>query len=247
MKSTLFCVVIGLVFAGCNAKHTAEVTKKDTTAASSSEGTKTQAKKAAEAPKADKEQKAAVADKAKKPDPNADAKASLAKSMVGQWQSACFPANGSFAQLSFDVKAEQWHLDYKSFSDKECKNVTTTAKISGPWKLTQPSKVGEGVYEAEFGFAQRTITAHVDGAAKFLAGLKPCGGEGAFEVGKAKSIQVEGCPGLGMYPAAKCGTDFDIAAVKNGQLFFGERPKDNNMCSADKRPTKLMQYGLKRI
>ena len=50
-----------------------------------------------------------------------------------------------------------------------------------------------------------------------------------------------------MHPAEKCSTDFDIATVKDGMLFFGERPKDNNMCSADKRPTKLMKYGLKRI
>ena len=213
-------------------------TEKDTTSAAASKPETASQKVADTESKPSK----AVAQPAKE-----DARDQLAKSMVGQWQSACFPSNGSFAQLTFDIKAAQWHLDYKSFADKDCKTGTMTTAIDGPWELTQASKVGDGVYEAEFGFAQRSITPHMEGAVKFLSGLKPCGGSAAFEVGTSKSIHADGCPNIGMYPAEKCATDFDIATVKDGMLFFGQRPKDNNMCTAEKRPTKLIQYGFKRI
>ena len=178
---------------------------------------------------------------------NSDPKAALAASMVGKWESACFPMNGNHAKLLFDIAADKWHLDFMSFSDEGCKTGMMTMGIDGPWKLTVSSSVAEGVYEAEFGFAQRAVTPHVEGAVGFLSGLKPCGGEEAFAVGQAKSVHDVGCPNLGVYPSADCSTDYDIVTVKGDTLFFGERPKDNNMCSADKRPKKLVQYGFKKV
>jgi hypothetical protein len=55
----------------------------------------------------------------------------------------------------------------------------------------------------------------------------------------AKEVLDSGCLPLGQYPKADCSADYDLVSLEGSSLQFGARPADNNMCTPDKRPTKL--------
>lgn len=55
-----------------------------------------------------------------------------------------------------------------------------------------------------------------------------------------------GCATLGQYPIATCPADYDLVKVEGDDLTFGARPKDNDMCTPDKRPQALAPLSSKR-
>ncbi|MFT3768956.1 MAG: hypothetical protein QM820_26245 [Minicystis sp.] len=104
----------------------------------------------------------------------------------------------------------------------------------------------EGASEGVFSFDTRTITPKAQAFADFLDTLDGCGA-GAWKVDTAGDIFASGCAALGSYPAAMCPADYDVVKVSADALQFGARPADNNMCTADKRPTALSQDVLHRM
>jgi hypothetical protein len=163
--------------------------------------------------------------------------------LAGTWASACTdPGSGQAFRLSFDIKPTTWTLAYEVFADAACAAPLLVVNIDGPYEITGPSNVVPTAREARFGFAHKTVTPLSDGAVGFLP--QACGG-GTYVVGTPTDIAA-GCPGLGAYPIATCPADFDIVARDGDQLRFGQRPPDNNMCTADKRPTSLSQAVLTR-
>ena len=113
--------------------------------------------------------------------------------------------------------------------------------IDGPWKLTVSSSVAEGVYEAEFGFAQRAVTPHLEGCGFLWP--ETMWRRKLSRLAKRKRSR-SWLPNLGVYPSADCSADYDIVTVKVTRCSSGN-VQDNNMCSADKRP-QLVQYLRKR-
>ena len=93
----------------------------------------------------------------------------------------------------------------------------------------------DGAREATFGFSSKTVTGHMDAALAVINGA--CGVEGTA-VDAPLDIS-GGCAGLGAYPIADCASDHDIVKLVDGVLHFGSRPQDNNMCTAEKRPTSF--------
>jgi hypothetical protein len=163
--------------------------------------------------------------------------------LAGRWQSACVdPGSGQALRLHFDLTGETWTLDYETFSDAACAAPLLTVHIEGPYDVTGASAAAPGAYEARFGFTRKTVTPRSDGAAAFLA--QACGG-GSFAAGTATDI-AGGCAGLGMYPIASCAADYDLVARTGNRLQFGARPANNDMCTADKRPTALSPILLTR-
>jgi hypothetical protein len=163
--------------------------------------------------------------------------------LAGRWQSACTdPGSGQALRLHFDLTDEAWALDYESFGDAACAAPALTVHIEGPYAVTGTSATVTGAHEARFGFTRKTVTPSSDGAAAFLA--QACGG-GSFVAGTAADIS-GGCAGLGMYPIASCAADYDLVARTGGQLQFGARPADNDMCTEDRRPTALSTILLTR-
>ena len=169
--------------------------------------------------------------------PAAEAPGSFtSKDLVGTWQGPCFPSpqgDGSFNQLTFKMTEGEWNLAYGAFGDEACTAKFLTVDIQGPYTLGEPSEAGEGAREAEFGFATKTVTPHMEPAVAVVNGA--CGVETA-KLGEALDLAA-GCAGLGAHPIADCGSDHDIVMVKGDTLHFGARPADNNMCSPDKRPS----------
>jgi hypothetical protein len=168
--------------------------------------------------------------------PAAEALEPTGASLAGVWESACVdPGNGQAFQLTFDLTATDWTLDYTAFGDARCEQPNLTVHIEGPYTLGAASKAVEGAREGKFGFARKFVTPHTEGAAGFLP--QACGG-GTFAVGGSTDITA-GCAGLGAYPIEKCATDHDIVHLAGNVLRFGARPADNDMCSPEKRPTAL--------
>ena len=98
------------------------------------------------------------------------------------------------------------------------------------------------MWEGRFAFAEKTITAHADPAVEMLNAMD-CG-PSDWAVDAAQDILADGCPGLGQYPGSMCAADHDILRVQGDTLHFGDRPADNNMCEAAKRPTALSGLGF---
>lgn len=181
--------------------------------------------------------------------PSPDDPASIAEAMVGDWQGSCFDAgNGQHAQLTFHIEASRWAVDYVVYGDGACSAAAALGDvhIAGPYQIVGPSSMVTGASEAVFSFDTRTITPKAQGFADYLDTLSGCG-EGGFQVGMAADVYAAGCPSLGSYPAAMCPADYDVVKVDATSLQFGQRPTDNNMCTADKRPSALSQDVLHRI
>ena len=62
---------------------------------------------------------------------------------------------------------------------------------------------------------------------------EPCGFENV-SVGLPVDLE-SACAGLAVYPIADC----DIVMLKDNVLHFGQRPANNNMCAAEKRPSSF--------
>ena len=161
-----------------------------------------------------------------------------ASDLVGTWQTPCFPSpagDGSFNQLTFNLTEAQWDLDYNAYGNAECTALFLAVKIQGPYSLEGASSAADGAREATFGFATKTVTAHMDPAVDVIKNA--CGFE---EVAVGTPIDISGgCAGLGAYPIADCGQDYDIVSLTDNVLGFGARPADNNMCTKENRPTSF--------
>lgn len=160
-----------------------------------------------------------------------------AADLVGTWAGPCFPSpqgDGSYNKLTFTFTETSWELDYSAFGDDACTVQFLTVDIAGDYTLEGASESVEGARNGVFGFSTKTVTPHIEDAVGVVNGA--CGVETAA-VGAALDIS-GGCAGLGAYPIADCGSDYDIVRLnEDGTLAFGARPADNNMCTADKRPT----------
>jgi hypothetical protein len=168
-----------------------------------------------------------------------------APSLVGRWKSACTPMSDTQAfALDFDIAASTWKLDYVVFGDKTCSAKFFTVHIEGPYAIGAASTVVPGAYDARFAFDKKTITPHGAAAAQFLSSDMGC--KLAFTDGVATDVGGSGCANLGQYPIAKCAADYDVVKIEGDALHFGDRPKDNDMCTEAKRPRALSPLGSAR-
>ncbi|MGE5183267.1 MAG: hypothetical protein ACM31C_14455 [Acidobacteriota bacterium] len=166
--------------------------------------------------------------------------------LAGHWVSDCTPspqADGStkYVTLDFHNTSARWQLAYALFGDRACTARLVTVGIAGSYELGGAASV-PGAREAVFRFDRKTITPAIQPLADALNGMPGCGG--GFAVGAARDVYEHGCPGFGQYPRAACQADYDLVSRHDGELRFGKRPADNNMCSADRRPTELSDLVL---
>lgn len=165
--------------------------------------------------------------------------------LAGRWDSTACEAipNGdgthSYIQRHFQLTEEKWTLNLDAFGDAQCQTKLFTARVVGPYTLERDSEKVTGATEGNFGFGERYLTAHVQPLADVF-NQSGCGA-GAWTVGAEQSV-----PGacLSFKPLTLCGTDHDVVKVDGNQLFFGQRPADNDMCSPDKRPQALASHPL---
>ncbi|WP_224363835.1 hypothetical protein [Hyalangium versicolor] len=161
--------------------------------------------------------------------------------LEGTWSSASCEAvpNGdgtnSYLQRTFTLTEDTWTLKVDAFGDAQCQTKLFSARVGGPYELEKDSEKVEGATEATFTFKDQYMTAYVQGLADTFQSTH-CG-SGTWKVGEEQSTASTGC--LFFRPTSACSSDHDIVKVDGDKLFFGQRPADNDMCTADKRPTAL--------
>lgn len=168
--------------------------------------------------------------------------------LAGHYKSAdCEAApNGQGGQTyftrDFTLTQTTWALDFSTYGDASCTTAQKqmVAHLEGPYGVHEAETRADGATPAEFQFSQRTITPQNAGTADYFKSSSACGATD-WTANTAKDVNQSGCPAFGLYPGSQCTGEFDVVRLDdNGKkLFFGQRPADGNLCSADRRPAAV--------
>ena len=154
----------------------------------------------------------------------------------GHWVSAAPEAQGPlFATRDFTFDGDGWSVLYSAYGDQDATAPLFTLEVGGHFVLGGPSATVEGATEGVFPATHRRISAQSEAGAAMFAGMG-C----TLMVGEAKDLTTEGC---GFVPSLMSAMgEYDLVAVRDGQLFFGDRSGDLTKA----RPTALTPYPLVR-
>lgn len=147
---------------------------------------------------------------------------------------------GTFGFRTFTFDDGRWSLTFQLALDPKMENKIFEFRTYGSYKVNDPAK-GVKAYEALFYEEEKFVTVLTDNAELIAGfGLAQCGLTPFVE----NNISENGCA---LWPSVKeCNEDHDLLALDtSGKLYFGVRPTDNNMCTADKRPTALLPPVIK--
>jgi hypothetical protein len=157
------------------------------------------------------------------------------QALSGTWAStAPEPWYGGFGTRRFTFAEGQWTLEFRHALDPQMQRPTFTFRTHGPYEVRGPAMV-PGAFEAVFFEDRKLVTLHTADAGLAAAmGLAGCG----LVVGQEVDVSARGCGGW--KPVAVCREDHDLLALDATGLRFGVRPRDNDMCTAERRPTALL-------
>lgn len=142
---------------------------------------------------------------------------------------------GGFGTREFTFANGQWHLIFTHALDPAMTMRTFQFRTGGPFEIGQPSEAVEGAFHGVFHKDWKHVTLLIDNPEIVAAmGMAECGLTYNLET----DISETGC--AAWRPVADCGEDHDLFAMDATGVYFGVRPADNDMCSADKTPTALL-------
>lgn len=143
---------------------------------------------------------------------------------------------GGYGTRHFSFDGGKWGLVFTHALDANMQNRTFQFRTEGPYEVGAPSAAVAGAYEAIF-FEDVKYVTLLTGDANIINafGFAGCGLKYNVEVDISKT----GC--AGWKPVAECREDHDLLAISAVGLHFGVRPRDNNLCTAERRPTALLQ------
>lgn len=149
---------------------------------------------------------------------------------------------GAYGKRVFSFNHGTWTLHFTFALDPDLKNIVFEYRCIGTYKLLEKSGTVPNAYNALFYTYKKFVTLKTADANLAQAfGLAACD----LKPNEEKDVSIVGC--AGWRPVAVCGEDHDLLAMgKEGRLYFGTRPRDNDMCTADKRPTSLTPPVVKR-
>jgi len=160
----------------------------------------------------------------------------ILQNLSGTYQDAQpYPYGQAWGQRVFTFDRGKWTLQFTLALDPALQNPVFVFRTYGDYQVLRKSKGVKNAYEALFLEDKKFITLKTDNQNLVNAfGFAPCG----LTLNVEKDISQDGCSAW--KAIALCNQDHDLLALdKDGKLYFGERPADNDMCTADKRPTKL--------
>lgn len=143
--------------------------------------------------------------------------------------------------------------DY-TFTDDAFRAVTTvygdplsdikfyTATVDGTYKLAGESETVEGATKIDFTLAQ--ITIKPDSLAFVDIFMRSGCGDGMWGLDTPQDVSRTGC--LSFRSIADCPVEYNIVSIMGDSLQLGVRPKDGDLCSAEKRPEELSLSALIR-
>ena len=149
---------------------------------------------------------------------------------------------GAYGKREFTFEKGSWSLRFHLALDPELKKPVFEFRTGGPYKIGSQSAAVPNAYEAVFHETAKYVTLLTNDPGLIQGfGLAGCG----LQLKVEADISAGGC--ANWKPVAECGEDHDLLAIDNvGALYFGVRPKDNNMCTADKRPKALLGPVVRR-
>lgn len=144
---------------------------------------------------------------------------------------------GVYGKREFTFKNGSWTLDFVLALDPKLNTKVFRFRTLGSYEILRPSANLPQAYEANFKEDKKFVTLLTQDKGLAQAfGLMSC----SLAIGIEKDISKEGCS---LWKSVKdCPIDHDLVKLdKDGKLYFGVRPKDNNMCKEEFRPTSLTQ------
>lgn len=141
----------------------------------------------------------------------------------------------AFGQRIFTFDQGNWTLEFTLGLDPKLENQVFQFRTYGSYNIVNAFTKVENAFNAEFGEDKKFITLKTDNPQLIEAfGFSSCGLTPFIE----NDISENGCSLW--KPVSECPVDYDLLSLdENGLLYFGQRPADNDMCSAEKRPTSL--------
>lgn len=142
---------------------------------------------------------------------------------------------GVFGKREFTFSNGLWTLDFVLALDPKLQKQIFRFRTLGSYKVLKPSELLSGSYEANFSEEKKYLTLITESPELAKAfGLSNCG----LTTGVEKDISETGCA---LWKSVKeCPIDHDLLKLdEDGRLYFGVRPRDNNMCKEEFRPKSL--------
>lgn len=157
-------------------------------------------------------------------------------SLSGTYRSAAVePWSGGFGTREFVLNGGQWSLTFIHALDPGMTMRTFQFRTGGAYEVGEPSEAVAGAYRTVFNEDWKHLTLlTADPQVAAGMGMAECG----LPVNLETDISETGC--AAWPPVAACGQEHDLLAMDAGGVYFGARPADNDMCSADKTPTALL-------
>lgn len=165
----------------------------------------------------------------------ADTKAALEKLSGTYADPAPYNYGKAWGKRVFTFDKGKWTLVFTLGLDPELKMQVFTFRTAGTYKVLEPSKSVANAFNAVFYEDKKWVTLKTNDAGLIQAfGFSPCNLTQNVE----QDISANGCSA---WKSVKdCPADHDLLALdQDGKLYFGERPADNDMCTSEKRPTRL--------
>lgn len=160
------------------------------------------------------------------------------QTLVGSYASADSEdwGRGTYGRREFTFDNGKWTLEFTLALDPQMTNKVFGFRTYGTYRVLDRSPTVEGAYNTVFFEDAKFVTLHAQDPKLIQGfGLASCG----LTPGVEKDVSVTGC--AAWRPVSACREDHDLLAVDaDGALFLGVRPADNDMCTADKRPTALL-------
>jgi hypothetical protein len=135
----------------------------------------------------------------------------------------------------FTFNKGKWTLVFTLALDPELKMQVFRFRTYGTYLIQDKSTQVVNTFNALFYEEKKLLTLKTDDESLIKAfGFAPCNLLKDVE----QDVSEKGCSGW--KSVTDCSGDYDLLSLdKEGKLYFGNRPQDNDMCSADKRPTSL--------
>lgn len=141
----------------------------------------------------------------------------------------------AWGERVFTFDKGKWTLDFTLALDPEMKLQVFKFRTLGTYKVQEKSSKVADTYNAVFYEEKKFLTLRTSDENLIKTfGFSPCN----MTVDVEQDISTNGCSAW--KSVKECPVDYDLLSLdKEGKLYFGNRPQDNNMCSADRRPTSL--------
>ena len=142
---------------------------------------------------------------------------------------------GGYGTREFVFANGRWSLIFTHALDEAMTQRTFQFRTGGGYSVLERSAEVPGAFHTVFDEDWKHVTLLTPEADVVAAlGMVDCGLTFNLEV----DISNSGC--AAWRPVKDCRQDHDLLAISDQGLHFGVRPADNDMCTADKVPAKLL-------